>query len=281
MRCSVLGVQLVIIAMDSNCVLIANQNETITTMTVKIEEMPKRSTMIPRGTPVWSKEQDGTDLFVCPKWDARVCLNGVLANDVRFNKGDTELKEIAVVTGGVVSVRMDKSIDTITWNPYLIICDKKLGECRLVLNHAVRTLDVGKGGETGESGGRGELKPENINLLRVLTAISSKGTIKGENLANLTPGQISVAKRQLDTQFKDEDNDLKDKLNVYWKNALGVIADAKKLRTYSYDEADINLGELISASSDASFAAKMPGVSRSMVKKRAETKKALKAAMRK
>ena len=270
MRCSVLGVQIVIIAMDSNCVLIANQNETITTMTVKFEEMPKRSTMIPRGTPVWSKVQDGTDLFVCPKWDDNVCLNGVLANDVRFNKGDTELKEIAVVTGGVVSVRMDKGIDTRLWNPYLIICDKKLGECRLVLNHAVRTLDVGKGGETGERGGRGESPFLTNEQRRILEAIRETGKIQGADFKDLIPGEVDVVKAVFDAKLKDSEFDV--------SSISNANANWDKLIKGELKEIDM---KKIGVSTDASFAAKMPGVSRSMVKKRAETKKALKAAMRK
>lgn len=274
------GVQLVNIAMDSPCVLIANQNETITTMTVAVEVKPTRSRMIPRGTPVWSKQKDGSNLFVCPKWDSNVCLNGVLANDVRFNKGDTELKEIAVVTGGVVSVRMDKGVDTSKWIPYRIICDTRLGEYRLVLNHAVRASVVGKGGGTGESGERGESTALSPHFTRVLLAIVNNGTIKGEDLAKLSSVQSSVANSNLKNKFHDESSEFKSVLEQQWNCALDVISSAKSSNSESYDDADIDLNS-IGTQLVASFAAKMPGVSRSTAKKKAAVKKTAKAAMRK
>jgi hypothetical protein len=135
--------------MNRNPVLIANQNETITTMAVMIEDPPEESKIIQMGTPVWSNTKDGKDLFVLPASESLrkgVYLNGVLASDVRFNEGDTMLTAVAVVTGGVVSVRVEKGLETLEWNPYLIINDARLGECRLVLNHAVREKAVGGGG---------------------------------------------------------------------------------------------------------------------------------------
>ena len=125
-------------------------------MAVMIEDPPEESRMIQMGTPVWSNTNDGKDLFVLPASESLrkgVYLNGVLASDVRFNEGDTMLTAVAVVTGGVVSARVEKGLETSEWTPYLIINDTRLGECRLVLNHAVREKAV-RGG--GDKGGRAE-----------------------------------------------------------------------------------------------------------------------------
>lgn len=130
-------------------VLIANQNETIVSMkSIDVDDIPTMPRMIPKGTPVWSKSADGKSLFVLPKANSTpVHLNGVLANDVRYDKGTT-LSHVAVVTGGVASVYMyldhsGKQYDIGTaWRKYLIIKDDRLMEYRLVLNHGVRSAKV-------------------------------------------------------------------------------------------------------------------------------------------
>ena len=268
------GVQVVNIAMDSSCVLIANQNETITTMTVAVEVKPTRSRMIPRGTPVWSKKKDGSNLFVYPKWDGNVCLNGVLANDVRFNKGDEKLKEIAVVTGGVVSVRMDKGVDTRLWKPYLIICDNILGECRLVLNHAVRALDVSKGEGSGRGSGdteSGAPKEKSEAFEALKEKISNKRAFFAGELDGLADDKFAEIRSLFEKSGIDGAASAWDTFKLGFDSA-DKTNDLYKNSKFSFD--DLSTGLL------ASFAAKMP-VSRSTAKKKAAVKKTAKAAMRK
>ena len=136
-------------------VLIANQNESITTMpSLGVEQTFNTPKIFQKGTPVWSKSDTGANLFVMPKGDETdLRLNGVLADDVRYEGAAMKKKKIenvAVVTGGVVSVHTEivgiadrayKDLDT-QWQKYAIIGDKQLNEYRIALKTGIRKVAI-------------------------------------------------------------------------------------------------------------------------------------------
>lgn len=137
-------------------VLIANQNESITTFDeLKVEQTFLTATIFQKGTPVWSKSDTGADLFVMPVGnESSLYLNGVLADDVRYEGAamkEKKIRHVAVVTGGVVSVHTeimgnkDRSYENLDgkWKAYAIIGDTQLNEYRLVLKTGIREVEIG------------------------------------------------------------------------------------------------------------------------------------------
>ena len=137
-------------------VLIANQNESITTFDeLGVEQTFLTATIFQKGTPVWSATNTGANLFVMPVGnESSLYLNGVLADDVRYEGAamkEKKIKHVAVVTGGVVSVHTeimgnkDRAYNDLDkeWKAYAIIGDRQLNEYRLVLKTGIRKVQIG------------------------------------------------------------------------------------------------------------------------------------------
>lgn len=139
-------------------VLIANQNESITTFDeLGVAQNFATATIFQKGTPVWSAEsaKDGSKLFVMPLGtETELYLNGVLADDVRYEGAamtEKKIRHVAVVTGGVVSVHTeimgnnDRAYENLDgkWKAYAIIGDRQLNEYRLVLKTGIREVEIG------------------------------------------------------------------------------------------------------------------------------------------
>lgn len=137
-------------------VLIANQNESITTFDeLGVEQTTfATATIFQKGTPVWSKSKNGAGLFVMPLGtETDLYLNGVLADDVRYEGAamtEKKIRHVAVVTGGVVSVHTeimgnkDRAYEDLDrkWKAYAIIGDRQLNEYRLVLKTGIREVQI-------------------------------------------------------------------------------------------------------------------------------------------
>lgn len=137
-------------------VLIANQNESITTFDeLDVKQTFATATIFQKGTPVWSQTSTGAGLFVMPdSTEQDLRLNGVLADDVRYEGAamtEKKIRHVAVVTGGVVSVHTeimgnnDRAYENLDgkWKAYAIIGDRQLNEYRLVLKTGIREVEIG------------------------------------------------------------------------------------------------------------------------------------------